>query len=105
MDGIGKMASGHVNQVLTSMHPSSHDLEMVGSCIFPALSESSKTALDNSFTREEIIIAVKSMHPNKAPSSDEAHVIFYQKLWEVVGADLILVRLAFFLIMEPLLIR
>ena len=40
------------------------------------------------FTREEVVTALKQMHPTKAPGPDGMSVIFFQKYWDVVGNDI-----------------
>ena len=40
------------------------------------------------FTREEVVTALKQMHPIKASSSDGMSAIFFQKYWDVVGNDI-----------------
>lgn len=39
------------------------------------------------FTREEIEVVLKSMHPTKAPGPDGYQAVFYQKYWNIVGSD------------------
>ena len=41
--------------------------------------------LNKSFTREEVAIALKQIHPTKAPGPDGMSTIFYQKYWSIVG--------------------
>ncbi|XP_057760805.1 uncharacterized protein LOC130981212 [Arachis stenosperma] len=45
--------------------------------------------LDQFFTVEEITYALKQMHPTKAPEPDDMPVLFYQKMWRIVGNDII----------------
>lgn len=33
----------------------------------------------------DILIAMKSFHPLKAPGSDGLHPLFFQKFWDIVG--------------------
>lgn len=65
------------------------------SCIHPTVSEDIRLNLDRSFDHDEIILAIKSMHPNKAPGPDGVHAIFYQRFWDVAGDDFINVCLDF----------
>ena len=44
--------------------------------------------LITAFTREEVVTALKQMHPTKAPGPDGMSVIFFQKYWDVVGNDI-----------------
>lgn len=39
------------------------------------------------FSREEILTAIKQMHPTKAPGLDGMSAIFFQKCWSIVGND------------------
>jgi len=45
--------------------------------------------LTKEFQREEIIQAIHSMHPTKAPGPGDMFAIFYQKYWEVISNDII----------------
>ena len=51
------------------------------------LSNSLKRMLGERFTREEILDALKHMHPTKAPGPDGMCALFYQKFWNTVGDD------------------
>ena len=44
--------------------------------------------LNKSFTREEVAIALKQIHPTKAPGPDGMSTIFYQKYWSIVGCSI-----------------
>lgn len=45
--------------------------------------------LDMEPTNEEIKSVVFQMHPNKAPGPDGMHALFFQKLWDIIGTDVI----------------
>lgn len=45
------------------------------------VSEAQRRDMDRPFTKTKLEIALKSMHPSKAPSPNGAHVLFYQKYW------------------------
>lgn len=36
------------------------------------------------FSREEVISALKNMHPQKVPGLDSVHACFFQQYWQVV---------------------
>ena len=40
------------------------------------------------FQREEVIQAIHTMHPTKAPGPNGVSAIFYQKYWDVIGNDI-----------------
>lgn len=44
-------------------------------------------ALTKQFTKDEIYVALKQMHPSKAPGPDGFSPGFYQKFWPLVGND------------------
>ena len=44
--------------------------------------------LINEFTREEVELALKQMHPTKAPGLDGMSALFFQKYWDVIGNDI-----------------
>ena len=45
--------------------------------------------LNNDPTNDEIYMALREMHPTKAPGPDEMHALFYKKCWDIVGPDVI----------------
>lgn len=53
----------------------------------PTLSEDQKVALTLPFTDEEIKTAVFSMKPYKSLGPDGYPPMFFQKQWDMVGAD------------------
>lgn len=48
------------------------------------------TDLIRDFTREEFQLAIKQMHPDKAPGPDGFNPAFFQRCWETVGNDIFL---------------
>lgn len=42
---------------------------------------------DSPFDAEEIKLAIKQMHPLKAPSPDGLLALFYKKYWHIVDRD------------------
>lgn len=39
------------------------------------------------FTKEEVEIALKQMHPTRSPGLDGMSIIFFQKYWNIVDND------------------
>lgn len=58
-------------------------LEIIGSRISMVQNE----MLTESFTAEEVRIAVFSMHPDKSPGPDGMNPAFYQRFWKIIGND------------------
>jgi len=42
-------------------------------------------SLTRDIFREEVVIALKQIHPTKTPEPDGMSTIFYQKYWSIVG--------------------
>ena len=49
--------------------------------------------LEANFVEEEVVKAVKSMNPSKAPGTDGLPALFYQKYWATVSGDIVRVCL------------
>ncbi|CAA0819527.1 Ribonuclease H-like superfamily protein [Striga hermonthica] len=62
--------------------------DKVGGCI----SSEEASLLDNPYTEEEVLAALKSIGPYKAPRVDGFHAIFYQTHWELIKPDLLPVK-------------
>ena len=45
--------------------------------------------LTKAFTRDEVINALKQLHPTKAPGPDGMSAIFFHKYWDIVGLNII----------------
>ena len=54
---------------------------------FPPLSAHWSQDLARPFTPEDVRLALKGMHPFKAPGPDGFHAVFFQRFWHLVGAD------------------
>lgn len=52
---------------------------------FPRLTREEKNNLNRPFTRDEVVVAVRSMGRFKAPGPDGYQPVFYQQCWETVG--------------------
>ena len=43
--------------------------------------------LSRAFSREEVVVALKQLHPSKLPGLDGMSALFFQKYWSIVGAN------------------
>ena len=60
-------------------------------CIPPLITEDHNRMLLAPFTLEEIKKVVSSFPPDKAPSPDGFTTLFYQKIWDFIGSNLLAV--------------
>ncbi|XP_004310201.1 PREDICTED: uncharacterized protein LOC101298860 [Fragaria vesca subsp. vesca] len=75
----------YYGQLFTSCNPRNVDLF---TCLFPTVvSQDMNNELTRAFTEEEVLKALKQMHPLKAPGPNGFSPIFYQKYWHIVGKD------------------
>ena len=49
------------------------------------MTDDTNESLIREFTNEEVVAALKQIHPNKAPRPDGMSVVFFQKYWSIVG--------------------
>ena len=43
--------------------------------------------LTRGFTKEEVVVALKQMHPTKSPGPNGISTLFFQKYWSIVGTN------------------
>jgi len=43
--------------------------------------------LTKGFTKEEVVAALKQLHPTKSPGPDGMFTLFFQKYWSIVGTN------------------
>ena len=87
MEGIASIATKYFKELFSTSYPSG--IEEVANLIPRSVTPEMNEYLTKEFQREEVIQAVHSMHPTKAPSLDDMSAIFYQKYWDVIGNDII----------------
>ena len=84
-EGIANVVVYYFEKLYTTSYPS-HILEITDTIPTKVSSEMNQSLIKD-FTKEEVLAALKQMHPTKAPSPDDMSAIFFQKYWDVVGND------------------
>lgn len=79
----------YFSDLFYSSSPSIHDIQGIIELLDPVVNDIMNDSLCEKFTAEEVHKAVFDMHPSKAPGPDGFTAMFYQKLWPVVGEDII----------------
>ncbi|KAH7861946.1 hypothetical protein Vadar_032900 [Vaccinium darrowii] len=80
-----------------AIEPPQRDFEDLISLIDPIISADCNSSLAKSVTIDEVQIAVFQMGAFKAPGSDGFPGLFYQRYWDIVGADVLKAVQTFFL--------
>ena len=60
----------------------------LGTWDFPVLSADDVRELVRPFSKDDVLLALQSMHPYRAPGPDGFQAIFFQKQWHIVGDDI-----------------
>ena len=84
-DSIAQAAINYFGNIYASASPSG--IDEVTDAIPTRVTAEMNESLNRNFTREEVVIALKQIHPTKAPSPDGMSAIFYQKYWSIVGCS------------------
>ncbi|KAL4302604.1 hypothetical protein GQ457_10G004920 [Hibiscus cannabinus] len=84
-ENLLRVATDYFKKLYQSNGPSNHDqiFEGITSCI----DEDMNGKLDEVFTNEEVLVALKSMSPLKVSGEDGLGVVFYQRFWHIVGQE------------------
>ena len=85
-DNIAQAAIDYFNNIYASSSPSGIDevIDAIPTRVTKEMNEN----LNRSFTKEEVAIALKQIHPTKAPGPDGMSAIFYQKYWSIMGCSI-----------------
>ena len=84
-DSIAKAAISYFEDIFSISQPS--QLENVIASIPTIVTSEMNSELSRAFTREEVICALKQLHPSKSPSPDGMSALFFQKYWSIVGTN------------------
>lgn len=94
-NGMELIANQYFGKLFQTSDPQMESISQVLETIPTSITEDQNTPLVKSFSREEILGVLKSMHPTKAPGPDGIQAVFYQKYWDIVGEDICSVYLKY----------
>ncbi|KAL0434482.1 UNVERIFIED_CONTAM: LINE-1 retrotransposable element O protein [Sesamum latifolium] len=84
---IQNVVSSYFRDIFGFIHPTIDAMEEVLGNMDRRVTDAMNDALDLPFMSEEVLNALKQMHPLKSPGPDGMSPIFYQKYWSLVGPD------------------
>ena len=84
-DSIAKAAISYFEELYTTSHPSQS--ESVIAPIPTLVTPKMNSELSRAFTREEVVSALKQLHPSKSPGPNGMSALFFQKYWNIVGTN------------------
>ena len=85
-ESIAQAAISYFDNIYNSSHPS--QIEEVTDAISSMVTDEMNESLIREFTRDEVVAALKQIHPNKAPGPDGMSTVFFQKHWSIVGNNI-----------------
>ena len=85
-ESIAAIAIAYFGSLFTTSNPCR--ISEVTDSIPTRVTDEINQGLIVAFTKEEMVTALKQMHPTKAPSPDGMSAIFFQKYRDVVGDDI-----------------
>ena len=85
-ESIAQAAISYFDNIYSSSHPSriAEVTEAIPSMVIDEMNES----LIREFTGDEVVVALKQIHPNKASGLDGMSAVFFQKHWSIVGNNI-----------------
>lgn len=85
--GMATIVSEYFSNMFSTSSPTNMTEALMGT--ERQVGEEANAALLAIPTTEEVHCALFQMHPTKAPGIDGMHAIFYQKMWHIVGPDIV----------------
>ena len=82
-DSVAQVATSYFESIYTTSHP--NHIEEVIAVVPVKVTDDMNARLTRNFSREEVVIALKQIHPIKTPGPDGMSAIFYQNYWSIVG--------------------
>lgn len=92
-DGIPELMKGYFDNLFTAMEVQIGDLLDE---VRPSVTVAQNEVLMSPVSEEEVKAALFQMYPDKAPGPDGMRPGFYQKMWHIVGKDVVKITQEFF---------
>lgn len=64
-----------------------NQIEKVTNFIPAKVTDKMNSELTRTFTKEEVVAALKQLHPTKSSGLDSMSTLFFQKYWSIVGTN------------------
>ena len=85
--GVAKVVVSYFEKLYTTSHPDR--IQEVTDAMESKVPVEMNQDLIKQFTKEEVEVALKQMHPTEAPGPDGMSAVFYQNFWDFVGNDVV----------------
>ena len=85
--GVAEVAVSYFEKLYTTSHLDR--IQEVTDAMESKVSVEMNQDLIKQFTKEEVDVALKQMHPTKAPDQDGMFAVFYHNFWDIVGNDVV----------------
>ena len=92
MSRITTITEEYYTYLFTASHL--RNMERVLEAVDKAVTRDIAHSLTKPHTKEEVKVALFSMHPSKSPGLDGISPFFFQKYWHIVGHDVMLIVLS-----------
>ncbi|KAL0417207.1 UNVERIFIED_CONTAM: hypothetical protein Slati_3552600 [Sesamum latifolium] len=83
--GIQEIVLNYFRSIFGSIHPTVDAMEEVLGSVERRVTDAMNEALILPFSSEDVVYALKQMHPLESPGPDDMSPIFFQKYWSIVG--------------------
>ena len=84
-ESIAKTAISYFEEIYSTSSP--NQIEKVIDFIPAKVTNEMNSELTRTFTKEEVVIALKQLHPTKSPGPDGMLALFFQKYWSIASTN------------------
>uniref|UniRef100_A0A803P912 Reverse transcriptase n=1 Tax=Cannabis sativa TaxID=3483 RepID=A0A803P912_CANSA len=84
---VGRVACKYFQQLFTAQPASEAELKEFQSIVPNKISRETNEYLTAPFTKDEVLQAMRAIHPHKAPGNDGMPGLFYRKFWPIIGEE------------------